>query len=149
MRRRAVYLLVPLTAFACACSSDDRAAPQSSASSAPASTTTSVTTTTVPPTTTTSLPSQPADSALTAARALIAAWRAGDRDAAAAVALPAAVDALFVAEAGSVQDRGCNEPPPDTPVLCVYRTAAGELQLRMSPVPGGWIVDQALLTDSG
>jgi hypothetical protein len=84
-----------------------------------------------------------------AARALIAAWKAGDRDAAAAIAVPAAVDALFATEPGSVQDRGCNEPPPDTPVLCVYRTGAGELQLRMAPVPGGWIVEQALLTDSG
>jgi hypothetical protein len=95
------------------------------------------------------LPAQPADTPVDAAGALIAAWRAGDRDAALAIAVPAAVDALFSTEPGAVEDRGCNEPPPETPVLCVYRTDAGELQLRMSPVPGGWIVEQALLTDGG
>ena len=149
MRRRAVYLLLTLSAFTCACSSDDRAAPQSSASSAAPSTTSTSTSTTAPPPPTTVLPAEPADTPAAAAGRAIAAWRAGDRDAALTIAVPAAVDTLFAAEPGSVQDRGCNQPPPDTPVLCVYRTGAGELQLRMIPVPGGWIVEQALLTDGG
>ena len=148
MRRRAVYLMLALLLAASACGSDD-GAPSSSASSAGPSTTTTSTSTTAPPPPTTLLPAQPADTPADAARRAIAAWRAGDRDAALAIALPAAVDALFGADPGSVEDRGCNQPPPDTPVLCVYRTGAGELQLRMVPVPGGWIVEQALLTDGG
>jgi hypothetical protein len=149
MRRRAVYLMLGLLLVAPACSSDDGAAPSSSASSAAASTTTGSSSTTAPPPPTTVLPAQPADSPAEAARRTIAAWRAADREAALAIAVPAAVDALFAADPGSVEDRGCNQPPPDTPVLCVYRTGAGELQLRMNPVPGGWIVEQALLTDGG
>src|SRR4051794_35544638 len=148
MPRRTVYLLIPVLAVAGACSSDGKAAPPSasSASSAPST----ATSTTVPiPTTTTAppLPAQPADSPLAATNALIAAWKAGDHDAAATVALATVVDSLFAADPGVVQSRGCNEPPPDTPVLCVYRTGAGELQLRAAPVPGGWIVDQAALTE--
>ena len=71
------------------------------------------------------------------------AWRDGNRDAALAVALPAAVDSAFAAGApGSVQSRGCNEPP-QPPVLCVYRTDPGEVQLRIRPEGDGWIVEGA------
>jgi hypothetical protein len=49
-------------------------------------------------------------------------------------------------EPGSPQNRGCNHPPADTPVLCVYRTAVGELQVRAQPRPDGWIVDQAIVS---
>jgi hypothetical protein len=150
MRRRTVYLILALSTVAGACSSDKKAAPSTSVSSASSATATS---TTVPATTTTttapppSIPAQPAGSPLDATNELIRAWKAGDHDAAAAVAVATVVDTLFAADPGSVQSRGCNQPPPDTPVLCVYRTGAGELQLRSSPVPGGWIVDQAMLTE--
>jgi hypothetical protein len=149
MRRRAVHLMLGLLLVASACGSDDGGAKASASSSAGASTTTSSTSTTTPPPPTTVLPAQPADFPTDAARRAIAAWRSGDRDAALSIAVQAAVDVLFAADPGVIEDRGCNQPPPDTPVLCVYRTGAGELQLRMVPVPGGWIVEQALLTDGG
>ena len=92
-------------------------------------------------------PLSPAGSPQEAATAFVNAWHAGDRAAALAIALPAAVDAVFTAgEPGSLQNRGCNRPPPDTPVLCVYRTDVGELQVRTQPRPDGWIVDQAILS---
>ena len=126
----------------------DRAAPPTVASSSHAATvvtsatTTTTTTTTTAPTTST-VPRTPAPSPGEAATTFVNAWRNGDRPAAEAVALPAAVDAAFAAgEPGSVQNRGCNEPP-QPPVLCVYKTDAGELQLRIRPEGDGWIVDQA------
>ena len=147
MCRRTVFLILALSAVASACSSDAKPAPSasvSSASSAPSTVPSTTTTTSAPAP---SIPAQPAGSALDATNELIRAWKAGDHDAAAAVAVATVVDTLFAADPGSVQNRGCNQPPPDTPVLCVYRTGAGELQLRSSPVPGGWIVDQAMLTE--
>jgi hypothetical protein len=61
------------------------------------------------------------------------------------VAEAGAVDSAFGAgDPGSVENRGCNQPPtPDSPVLCVYRTDVGEVQVRVQPQSGGWIVDQA------
>lgn len=147
MRRRAVLLVLAAGALVGACRGDDPRSPPATASSTTAPSTSEPPTITLAPTTTAS-PLVPVDTPVQAARALLAAWKAGDRDAALAIAAPAAVDALFAAEPGSVQDRGCNQPPADTPVLCVYRTGAGELQLRATPVPGGWIVDQAVLTES-
>ena len=44
------------------------------------------------------------------------------------------------------ENRGCNTPPVPGPVLCVYRTAAGELQVRVQPRPDGWYVDQAIVS---
>jgi hypothetical protein len=74
----------------------------------------------------------------------IDAWRDGNQLLAATIAVPAAVDAVFTAGApGSIQDRGCNTPPPGSPVLCVYRTDVGEVQVRAQERPDGWIVDQA------
>jgi hypothetical protein len=75
------------------------------------------------------------------------AWRKGDPAAASAIAAPAAVLAVFGAgKPGRVEDRGCNTPPVPGPVLCVYRTAAGELQVRVQPRAGGWFVDQAIVS---
>jgi hypothetical protein len=63
------------------------------------------------------------------------------------IARPAAVDVVFAAgEPGTVQDRGCNRPPPNSPVLCAYKTAVGELQVRVTPQSDGWIVDQAIVS---
>ena len=139
-----MYRAVAVTALLLIGCGSDRAAPPTVASSAHATTvvTTSTTTTTTAPTTST-LPRTPAPSPSEAATTFVNAWRNGDRPAAAAVALPAAVDAVFAAgEPGSVQNRGCNQPP-QPPVLCVYKTDPGELQLRIRPEGDGWIVDQA------
>ncbi len=88
----------------------------------------------------------PAGSAADAAAALVKAWRNNDQAAALAIATPDAVQAVFNAgKPGSVENRGCNSPPVG-PVLCVYRTAAGELQIRVQPPPGGWYVDQAIVS---
>jgi hypothetical protein len=123
-----------------ACSSD--ATPRSIGSSG---STASTTTTTAPTTTTIAL--APAGSAQEAATTFVNAWHAGDRAGALAIALPEAVDAVFTAgDPGSLQNRGCNRPPADSPVLCVYKTNLGELQLRTQPRPDGWIVDQAILS---
>jgi hypothetical protein len=57
------------------------------------------------------------------------------------------VQTVFAAgKPGKVEDRGCNTPPINGPVLCVYRTAAGELQVRVQPRPDGWFVDQAIVS---
>ena len=82
-----------------------------------------------------------------AATRFVNAWRDGNRLAAQSIAVPAAVDAVFSAgDPGSPQSRGCNSPPADSPVLCVYKTAAGELQIRVQPGSDGWIVDQAIVS---
>jgi len=138
IRRAAVFVCA--VAFI-GCSSD--ATSRSASSSSPAPTTT--TTTTAP--TTTTVPLAPASAPQEAATSFVNAWRAGDRDGALTIAFVAAVDAVFAAgEPGFLEHRGCNRPPPDTPVLCVYRTAAGELQVRAQPYEGGWIIDQAIVS---
>jgi len=143
MASRVLSLVAPLVALGAlaACSNDST--PAATASSSAATTTT--TTTTTAPTTTTD-PIVPAGSASEAAGMFVTAWRNGDQGAAAAIALPAAVQAVFGAGApGRVENRGCNTPPAP-PVLCVYRTAAGELQVRVQPRPDGWYVDQAIVS---
>lgn len=132
-----------------ACSSDGESPTvlgTPSSQSAVTSTSSTSTSTTIA-TTTTALPSAPASSPEEAASAFMSAWRAGDRDMALTVAVPAAVDSVFAAgEPGSVQNRGCNSPPSG-PVLCVYRTTPGEVQVRVQPTAdGAWYVDQARVT---
>ena len=123
------------------------AACSSGSGSAATTTTATTTTTTTLSTTTTTIPLAPAPSAQAAATTFINAWKAGDRDTASTVALPAAVDAVFSAgDPGSAENRGCNSPPADSPVLCVYRTGVGELQIRVQPQADGWVIDQALLS---
>jgi hypothetical protein len=136
---RRVAVAVCAVAFI-GCSADSSTAVDHS--SAPPTTTT---TTTAPTTTTVAL--SPAGSPQEAATAFVNAWHAGDRAAALAIALPEAVDAVFNAgDPGSLQNRGCNRPPGDSPVLCVYKTNIGELQVRAQPRPDGWIVDQAIVS---
>ena len=124
----------------------DRASPPavvSSSHTATVVTTGSTTTTTTTAPTTSTVPLAPAPSPSEAATTFVNAWRQGDQQLAATVAVQAAVDAVFAAgEPGSVQSRGCNEPP-QPPVLCVYKTDVGEVQLRIRPERDGWIVDQA------
>ncbi|MEO7556102.1 MAG: hypothetical protein ABIV94_05805 [Acidimicrobiales bacterium] len=108
-----------------------------------------VTTTTTAPVTTeapTTVPLQPQGDPGSAASALLDAWAAGDQAAAATVALPAAVQSLFGAGTpGDIQARGCSDAKFD-PASCVYRTDAGEVQLRATMQGGGWIVEQARVT---
>ena len=139
MIRRAA-LAVCAVAFI-GCSSDSAPRAGGSSSSSP---TTTTTTTTAP---TTTIPLSPAGSPQEAATAFVNAWHAGDREAALAIATPSAVDSVFTAgDPGSLQNRGCNHPPADTPVLCVYKTNVGELQVRTQPLTDGWIVDQAIVS---
>jgi hypothetical protein len=127
------------------CSSDSAVPPASSRSSEPTTTTTS----TLPPTTPATVPLAPAGSAQEAATTFINAWRDGNDLKARTIALAAAVDAVFGAGGpGSVQARGCNSPPNGSPVLCVYRTAVGEVQVRVQEQPDGWIVDQAIVSEA-
>jgi len=143
---RAVAVGTCAFALLAACSSGSgpspTAASQSSAAASTTSTTasTATTTTTAPPAT---VPRSPAASPEEAASAFMSAWRQGNALLAATIAVQPAVDAVFGAgEPGSVQARGCNSPP-QPPVLCVYRTDPGEVQLRIRPEGDGWIVDQA------
>jgi hypothetical protein len=118
-----------------------------SVAAASAATTASTTTTTTTAPTTTSDPIVPAASPTDAATAFVNAWRNGDQGAASMIAAPTAVQTVFGAGApGHVEDRGCNSPPPGSPVLCVYRTDPGELQVRLQPRADGWFVDQVVLS---
>jgi hypothetical protein len=93
------------------------------------------------------VPLSPAGSPLEAATTFVNAWRNGDRESALTIALAAAVDSVFAAgEPGFLEQRGCNRPPADTPVRCVYRTAVGELVVVVEPRPDGWIVNQAMVS---
>ena len=139
MMRRAAAVLCAVVCIGC--SSDTTPSSASSSSAAP-----TTTTTTAAPTTTT-LPLSPASSPQEAATSFVNAWRAGDRDAALTIAVVAAVDAVFAAgEPGFLENRACNRPPVDSPVLCVYRTGVGELQVRAQPSADGWIIDQAIVS---
>ena len=131
------------------CSSDNTppSATASSSHSAATTSTTATTTATTPTTAATTtaatVPFSPAASPSEAASTFMSAWREGNQLLAMTIAVPAAVDAVFSAgEPGSIQNRGCNEPP-QPPVLCVYRTDPGEVQLRIRPEGDGWIIDQA------
>lgn len=146
---RAAVVIGVLLLIACSSDSESPTVAAPSSQSAAASTTTTSTTTTIA-TTTTVIPPAPASSPEEAASTFMSAWRAGDRDTALTVAVPAAVDAVFAAgEPGSVQNRGCNSPPVG-PVLCVYRTDPGEVQVRVQPTAdgNGWYVDQARVTEA-
>ncbi len=140
MRALAAPLGATLLALVAACGSASTAtpptseptiAPTSSASTAPATTTT-----------TTFQPTAPAASGPAAAADLVAAWAAGDRARAAAVAAPAAVAALLgqpYPRAG-LQFRSCGQ---QAPLTCTYRNLEtdGIYDLAVMPAPsGGWYV---------
>jgi hypothetical protein len=144
MFRRAAALLCAFALALIGCSSDSKPTAQTNPLSSAQPTTTPVTT---PPTT---IPLTPAATPAEAATSFVNAWRDGDRALASSIARPPAVDAVFAAgEPGSLQNRGCNSPPPNSPVLCVYKTAVGELQVRLVPEADGWIVDQAKVSADG
>ncbi|MGQ0678712.1 MAG: hypothetical protein ACT4OM_03480 [Actinomycetota bacterium] len=89
-------------------------------------------------TTTTTLPLMPEATFEQATASLFQAWRSGDRAAAAAVALPEAVDAMFAVPAGPVQSRGCDTAEGEHD--CAYRFGDQLLRLQVAQVPGGWVV---------
>jgi hypothetical protein len=139
-----VALMVGLLLLA-SCSSDGSSAGAANQTASTVPSTASTTTTTAP--TTTTIPIVPVGTPTEAANAFITAWRNGDPVAASSIATAAAVQTAFGGgEPGHVENRGCNSPPVDGPVLCVYRTDPGELQLRIQPTPAGWFVDQAILS---
>jgi len=142
-----VAALALVLASAAACSSDGGTAQPTTTTT----TTSTSTTTTSTSTTTSTVPRTPAPSPQAAATTFVNAWRAGDRPLAATVAVPDAVDAAFGAEQPkSLENRGCNSPPPGSPVLCVYRTNSGnELQLRVAMEGDGWVVEQAIVSAAG
>lgn len=112
------------------------------ATTAPTSSTSTVPPTTVAPTTTAYEPSSPQTSAAAAASSLLAAWLRGDRDAAAAVASPAAVASLFAFPGRTLQARGCSDG--QLPLTCSFadRSASGhfyEVDATQTP-SGGWYV---------
>jgi hypothetical protein len=139
---RAVLLAAgALVVGACSASHPPRAAPATSTIAA----TTPTTTSTIAPTTVYQ-PTAPQSSRDAAAAHLIAAWRAGDRAAAAADALPAAVAALF-AQAyppGDVQFRGCSVAAAG-PSSCDYRIlgTGGLLEVSVVEGTGGWLSQAA------
>lgn len=149
MRARSCLAAATLLLAACGDGAGD---PVSTTTAAEPTTTTGATTTTAPAstTTTTAVPASPQPTPREAVEMLLAAWRAGSRELALAVAEVEAVDALFAAPAEDADDRGCNEPPAGfgAPTYCVYRLASGaELQVRARPLDtGGFVVDQVVLS---
>lgn len=97
---------------------------------------------TAPPTTVYK-PASPQPSPDSAAAALVADWAAGSRAAAATVAAPAAVTAVFRAPypAGEMQARGCTDPGTN-PGTCTYADqATGSLyEFAVVRGAGGWYV---------
>ena len=145
MLRRAAVVVGACILLACSGDDDPSTVVSSSGATASESSTTVTTAVTVPET----VPLAPASSPQQAASDFVNAWRSGNSLQAATIALPEAVDAVFGAgEPGRLEARGCNAPPPDSPVLCAYRTGVGELQLRIRPEGDGWIVEKAILSAS-
>src|SRR3954454_5670343 len=129
MFRRGALVIGALVVIGC--SSDSSAPPATTRSSEPPAT--AATTPATPPASPATVPLSPASSPQEAATTFVNAWHNGNELLARTIAVPAAVDAVFGAGApGSVQNRGCNNPPEGSPVLCVYRTAVGELQVRLA-----------------
>jgi hypothetical protein len=105
------------------------------------------TTTTAPTTTTTAVPPAPQPSGPEAATVFVDAWINGDLATAQAVAVPAAIDAVWATPPTSTQNRGCSEPPPGAPIRCVYRTDVGELIVQATDTGvSGWYVSFASLS---
>jgi hypothetical protein len=147
MRTRALTVALALLAAGCG-DEDEPAATTSTSTTTTTTTATTTTSTTAAPTTTTTLPlpAAPRPTPREAVDAFLGSWRFGDRAGALAVAEPDAVEVLFAVPPEAPEDRGCNEPPPGSPTACVFRLAAGELQVRTAEIPGGFIVDFAILS---
>ncbi len=135
-----------MVAVASACSGDSGtpaspAAPTTVATGASSSTSLPTTTTTV---TTTAAPSRPATTEPAAsspeghAKALYEAWTRGDRAAAATVAEPEAVAALFARQWQAGDGWSFSECSGATgSIICVWERPSGRLLLRVQNVTGG------------
>jgi len=83
-----------------------------------------------------------------AAADLYAAWKQNDKTAAARVADPSAVAALFASPAGDFRlYNKCNTGEFDS-AACLYRGDAGTIQFRMSKRGDNWVVVEAFYSES-
>jgi hypothetical protein len=120
-----VVVALGLLAACAATGPSSTSAPTTTSVAATTTTTVAATTTTTTATSTTPVPATTASPRAPttdgAAGALLAAWKASDRAAAALVAEAAAIDALFAQPyLASVQDRGCTDGTQSTN-SCVWR----------------------------
>ncbi len=145
-----------LGALTAACATGGRAAgpvPSTSTTAPATAVTTTVAPSTAPSSTsTTLLPPAPQPSPDQAAAQMIAAWAAGDRSGAGAVATPTAVDQLFASPypgAGLAIPRGCSAA--FIPIVCTYGPPGGGsasdsiYQLSVSQSPKGWYVSSVTI----
>jgi hypothetical protein len=141
-----------LAAALAGCGGTVRAATSPSTSAPRPTTPPTVTPTTRHPVPTTAWrATSPQPSPQAAADALVGAWATGNRPAAAAVATPAAVRALFAVRypgAGLANSRGCSAAFP--PIVCTYGPPGGgspgdpvfDVYLRQTP--HGWYVSSVM-----
>ena len=105
-------------------------------------TATTVASSTSTPTTTLWAPTSPQPTPDAAASRLVSAWASGNRSAAATVASPPAVDALFAQTYpdGYLQARGCTTGA--NPATCTYRNTKtdGIYEIGVTSGPSGWYV---------
>jgi len=127
---------VALTAIGCSTGQGNRSAPTTDTTESTVAPTTSTTSTTL------RTPTSPQPTPDAAASRLVSAWASGNRDAAAAVASPQAVDALFAQTypAGYLQARGCTTGA--NPATCTYRNTKtdGIYEIAVTSGPSGWYV---------
>lgn len=143
MRPRLALCLLGVAAVAAACSSSGRGSAPATSSTTGAVTTT--TASTVPPTTTTTVytPARPQPSPDAAAAALITDWASGSRAAAALVASPQAVTAVFAQPYpySYMQPRGCTSATTN-PGTCTYanRQSGALYEIGVTRFGTGWYV---------
>lgn len=148
-------LTISLLLATAACSSDDDHAGGGSTAAPslvpPASETTVRTATSTTPTTTPAAPTPVgASDGAAAAQALYDAWVAGDRAAAARVAEPAAIDAIWAAAPGPYQlYRGCDTGEFDTGG-CMFRDRSTNHTIQIDLTRRGdmWVVTGAFYSES-
>lgn len=113
------------------------------ATTRPPATTAAPTSAATAPPSTVYAPTTPQPSPDSAAGALINDWSTGNRAAAAAVAAPPAVAALFAQPypAGYLQARGCTDPSAN-PGTCTYanRESGSLYEIEVTHLPAGWYV---------
>jgi hypothetical protein len=81
-----------------------------------------------------------------AAVTLYAAWQAGDRNAAATVAEPAAVDGIFTAAPGEYRPYNRCNTGEFGQSSCLYRGDPGTIQFNMKERDGAWVVTVAIFS---
>ena len=91
-------------------------------------------------TTTTQVSQIPQASPDAAAVAVLNAWRAGDRAAAARVATPTAIATLFAQPPQGFSSRGCQDPLAGRSA-CSFGIGGGLVDVNTVTLAGGWLVD--------